>query len=758
MIKNLTLTKYGKFAGKSFSFSAVTVFYGRNEAGKTTIFDAIFEKLCNPKGTSSISRELKKRYGEPQNRVLTITYGNGEFKYGEDEFLNLYAVKSGDITTNLSSGSDWVSKIQSSLFTGGIDPGVLCEQLEYEASDKKSVAHMRLLKKKQSELKDKEEILQEKLNERDAILKSEKEINKSSDAMFLLSKDINEKTKKQEKLKESIATQEKIREKNKLFSILKKIEDISVCRKKLESLSIYGKDLSADTVKLVDAVQNAKKDRAYFDAVVKSAGQEIEELEKDLNDLQTGANALSMKITPLNELLEQIEREHPKVVIRQSTAWNKPLAAIGLLFAATGAVVGALMEFSSLGIVLMTVGIFAGVGILYVSRKNITKEETPDIEKFTKRMLKRWHEIVGSAGQKFDSVSDLREGIIKLKSGYTQSQNSHKQLSERIKGKKESLKITKSDLQNAKELQRDSEIALQGWFEKMKVVDLKQYGARISEYTTNKNLVSSLESDLNKEMTYYQCESVDALKIKTETLAAQHEKNLSGIKAVSDAELVKLKNMDHELSAEIDSLRTQERLISDKFNKSTGQISGALGNLPEIIADLQRQIAVLFAEIRDLDLNRRAAGFAAGIFKGISQDSSMQFGIISKDIACRFGEFLSGVDSVKLSSFNNNDIEVMDAGGVFRPPEQLSTGTRDAFWLAARLSLALKTNPEGPGIIVLDEPFHAFDNDRVEKAISLLKKFHDNSDWQLILFTKDEYVGTTMKRVFKDEMILHELQ
>ena len=42
IIKELSLKNFGKFSGQSFQFSeGINVVYGPNEAGKTTIFQAI---------------------------------------------------------------------------------------------------------------------------------------------------------------------------------------------------------------------------------------------------------------------------------------------------------------------------------------------------------------------------------------------------------------------------------------------------------------------------------------------------------------------------------------------------------------------------------------------------------------------------------------------------------------------------------------------------------------------------------------------
>lgn len=755
MITQLLLTNFGKFKNKSFTFSDITVFQGPNESGKSTIFDALFENISKPKGTSTGGRELRKRYGDSSERISSLECKGEKLEIDEEEFLNLYAVKSGAIYTNLASGSNWIAKIQSSLFTGGIDPRVLYQQLSQEASEKKSSAHIRQLLAKQGEKEDKEALLKEKKDEREKILQQEKENKKSGTEQTGLLKKIKENEKILSELKEKIGAQEKLREKNKLYGILRTIDIFFENIKKLNSMAIYEKDRSKEIEDLEKAFQLAKEEGSVKEVEAKSIKKEIDEIEASMDELHHRAVALSIKINPLNALYDQIEREQPKPIIRQITKWNKPVIAIALAAILSGILLAVLMAFSLLGLTIAAASSIAAIIAIFATKKTINKEETAGIEGFTQKMLKRWREIVGEEEAEPKSISEINECIINFRSRYAHAQDDYKQLGIKLKDKKADFDIAYKNYQDVRDKQIAHKEARQGWFTKMQVEDLTQYGKRILEYSHLKNSNSMLENELKNKMLEQQCEDVPALKSKVTTLAMQYEKELSGTNLLSDIELAKLKKDEQGLSALVDNLREQEKNIAEKFNKGVGHISGALGNLPETIADLQRQIGLLEKEIRNIDLKRRASGFAAKIFEEISEDSSMQFAIVSNDIALRFGEFMPGMESVQFGSFSEGDIRVKDGGGKFRLPEQLSTGTRDAFWLAARLSLALKARPEESGILVLDEPFHALDLERVKKAVELLKKFWEDSRWQIVLFTKDEILSDIMKTVFQTKSEIH---
>jgi DNA repair exonuclease SbcCD ATPase subunit len=102
--------------------------------------------------------------------------------------------------------------------------------------------------------------------------------------------------------------------------------------------------------------------------------------------------------------------------------------------------------------------------------------------------------------------------------------------------------------------------------------------------------------------------------------------------------------------------------------------------------------------------------------------------------------------------------EIKDATGSARSKDFLSTGTRDAFLLTARLVLAEKSlNKDNRAIIVLDEPFLALDRQRTGRALEILKKFHRDTDLQIVIFTKDEETEKQARAIFGKDLCIHKL-
>jgi uncharacterized protein YhaN len=78
--------------------------------------------------------------------------------------------------------------------------------------------------------------------------------------------------------------------------------------------------------------------------------------------------------------------------------------------------------------------------------------------------------------------------------------------------------------------------------------------------------------------------------------------------------------------------------------------------------------------------------------------------------------------------------------GMVVPEENLSRGTVDQFYLAARFAVLALLNKGVRSLVLLDDPFSAFDQKRREKAREMLKDMTES--FQIVLFThSSDYDG-----------------
>jgi hypothetical protein len=149
MIEKLVLKRFGRFEDRTFPFRDSVVFYGPNESGKTTIFDALFTSLCRVPRQGDHKKDIYQRYDDRMDAEIVPEDLQESFDLGE--FKDLYSIRSGDVSLSFGDDSSWADVVKTALFSGGIDPAVIAAELESDASDKSTLKHNReIVQRKES--------------------------------------------------------------------------------------------------------------------------------------------------------------------------------------------------------------------------------------------------------------------------------------------------------------------------------------------------------------------------------------------------------------------------------------------------------------------------------------------------------------------------------------------------------------------------------------------------------------------------------
>ena len=134
----LKLNNFGKFKNKSFEISDfITLFYGANESGKTTIFDSLMYLFSENKKSLGFSKMIKNRYGDEID-VESVPAIDDSIKLHPDSYNNLYAIRQSEIIFNMSDNKrdskEWESEIKKKLFSSDIDIGKMISEIRAEYS------------------------------------------------------------------------------------------------------------------------------------------------------------------------------------------------------------------------------------------------------------------------------------------------------------------------------------------------------------------------------------------------------------------------------------------------------------------------------------------------------------------------------------------------------------------------------------------------------------------------------------------------
>ena len=136
----LKLNNFGKFKNKSFEISnGITLFYGENESGKTTIFDSLMILFSESKRVSVFFKQMKSRYGNDIDIDFEPKIPE-HLKMHPQSYNNLYAIRQSEIIFEMSDSKkdskDWESEIKKKLFSSDIDIGKMVSEIKAEYSSK----------------------------------------------------------------------------------------------------------------------------------------------------------------------------------------------------------------------------------------------------------------------------------------------------------------------------------------------------------------------------------------------------------------------------------------------------------------------------------------------------------------------------------------------------------------------------------------------------------------------------------------------
>ena len=165
-----------------------------------------------------------------------------------------------------------------------------------------------------------------------------------------------------------------------------------------------------------------------------------------------------------------------------------------------------------------------------------------------------------------------------------------------------------------------------------------------------------------------------------------------------------------------------------------GQCRGRMEHLPEPEL-LQRRLSQTRRRMNELELTRQAIDCALDALQTARMELQRRF---APEIAQRTGYFLSRLTGGVYDRIHiGDDLSVQAARSsetTLRSPQWRSEGTGDQMYLALRLAVWEVVARECP--IILDDALIRFDQERMERALELLKELGE--DRQILLFSCQE--------------------
>ena len=729
MINRLHLENFGKFKNCSFEIGKATVFYGGNESGKTTVFDALLCCLCEVPKTGKIGKEIYARYGN-DFRIRADFNDSGFKKFDLAEFMNLYAIRAGKISFSISSGSG-MSLIKSGVFTGGINPNQLVERFLKMSSDDRKLVHNRGLYDAYELKKSMEKKLDALLDERARLAAMEDDKKRKISELDMVMRELNKLSAMKKRCEDEISAHEKSMDTNRYQSIL---DDIRRKKEITEELMSAGKFEKSDvnTVRVIEA---------KIDELMKKRDETGKYLRNSLASMAFNKNPDNDIETYLNRLINRLDNYRHNPVFKEKffLKWNFFITGMSasllslIPFLLTDA---KWMVFITVLLTVMT--IFLSIG---KRRKKDAVVEGNFIEKVK-------DEIHGLAGIKpvSDNVDGIYEEILRI--------------SDSISGKHDVKTRTEIESVESNLNEYDAEIdrlkrRLEDWYNDRGVRNFEEY----IDVKNRNNLLGEELTRLDGRIEGYK-----------KTLCIESE---IGLKKECERRINLLNN---EAGTTTNNENTGHiKLNLEKLNYKGKMLNGKREVLEKMIVRLDESVRILYesvplkileteqsleeikSKIKEIELTKESASGLTSLFQEMAAETGTAMKELVGEMKSVFGDLVPGVRDILVTDLDDRSIYIGDAGGEIREIDFLSDGTKESFYLASKLLYAKKTCPEKNRIMIFDDPFLSFDDPKKENAIEMLKNFSDGFGFTIVLLIKEERLVERIKKSFGDSLVINPL-
>lgn len=716
----LKLNNFGKFKNKSFEISnGITLFYGENESGKTTIFDSLMILFSESKRVSVFFKQMKSRYGNDIDIDFEPKIPE-HLKMHPQSYNNLYAIRQSEIIFEISDSKkdskDWESEIKKKLFSSDIDIGKMVSEIKAEYSSKAQNSILYKINILENEKIEIDKILNNLYDKINNSTNKKDNLKEFKENIFLHENILKEKIEEREKLYSLIKSKKESETKNIKLNLLKQINDFNKADEFLSKNIIYkddySKEINGRTKKIEDIKMNITFLKGKIEALKKSAGEK--------EKIKTDCESLKIRIENGINKIEDLTKKNNKA--------PKIIFFIAVVF------ISSFLALYFKNPLFLTI-IIPAIPFMFIKENKNSK--------IIKDILESLPELDIKETDIFIFKDLLNKELAKIEIIMTNNDN-------------EEIENYNADLEKiVKELENENNL-LNQIFEKLKVKDKEEYYNIKNNYDL---LLKQNEENYKKlmiEVKKLGLKNIETLEIDCIRILKELDEKGVNPNDYNEMEIKKIENNLKDLESEINILKEE----INKIKNNISYIEGELNNSENIHADIinfESKLSQIKENIINLNKRRKALKLLEEMLFSINKKNDDIFQSLSKEARILYnhitGKNLSD-DGIIMSGFDKDKIMVADKQNKIRNVEFLSSATRDAVYIAMRLSILTKIHQAGR-LILLDDPFITFDNNRTKEALSFIKEYSKNYNIPIVIFTKDTFTRDFMAE-YKD-IIMYEL-
>ena len=714
----LNLNKFGKFKNRAFEISDnITLFYGENESGKTTIFDSLMLLLSENKKTSAFAKQIKLRYGDDIDIYLEPEIEPSK-KMHPQSYSNLYAIRQSEIIFEMSDSKkdskDWESEIKKKLFASDIDIGKIISEIKADHSGKAQNSIPSQIKN----LKYRKEEIKEELNELYGKVSSEvnkkdnlKELNEEFNNNETL---IKEKIEEYTKLNEIINSKKSAELKNIKLELVKLITDFNK-KDKFLSENIYLKeDHSAKINEMTKKIDDSKNNISYLNGKIETLKKSVED--KNNTDYESRKIRIERAIKKIDDLKAK-NRKIPKAV-----------------FLSIVIVIASLLSLYFKNPYWLLI-VLPSIPFLFIKDTNNDKSINDILDSLPELNIEN------------NNLEFIRDILTKelAKIELIISSNDDEELNNYIKE-------IEANMENLDTYNKE----LNNFFKKLNVKDKENYYEIKSNYDSVYKNTEELFLKLMTEAKKLGLKDIATLEADCYRVLKELDEKGVNPENFNEMELKNLENKLKELEKEIKYMENNMNKILSNISYIKGELNSA-DDVHNNIIELESELKKNDEEIKELNKRKNALELLEDMLSKINKKNDDIFNSLSNEAKILYnhitGKELSD-NGIVMSGFDKNKIMVKDKQNESRNVELLSSATKDAVYIAMRLSILTKIHEAGR-LILLDDPFITFDNNRTKEALSFIRKYSKKYKIPIAIFTKDTFIRDIMKEY--EEAIIHEL-
>ena len=716
----LNLNKFGKFKNKSFEISdKLTLFYGENESGKTTIFDSLMLLFSENKRTSTFAKQIKSRYGDDID-INIIPEIDPSKKMHPQSYNNLYSIRQSEIIFEMSDSKkdskDWESEIKKKLFASDIDVGKIISEVKAEYSGKSQSAipaQLKNLKYRNEEIKEELDNLYNKANtevSKKDKLKELHELLKESDNI------IKEKVNEYNKLNSLREEKNKSKEKNSALNILTMINDF------------YKKD------KFIKENLNLQNDHS----------KTINDIERKIDECKNNIAYIKGKIEPLQKSTEEKKKtDYESIILRIDKALKKIDVLMEknnripkIVFLSAVILVSSLLSLYFKNPYWFLI-ILPSIPFMFIKEgKN---------EKFINDILDSLPELdINTDNLELSSLKDiLNKELAKIE--IILSNNDEEELN----NYKKQLEETIINLENYNN-------ELNSFFDKLNVKNKENYYEIKTNFDNVYKNTEELFAKLITEAKKFGLRDIPTLEANCNRILKELDDKGINPDNFNEMEMKAIENKLKELEREINTIKENMNKVISNASYIKGELNST-DNIHDSIINFESELAENNEEIKNLNKRKKALELLENMLSEINKKNDDIFNSLSNEAKVLYnhitGKSLSD-NGIEMSGFDKSKIMVKDKQNESRNVELLSSATKDAVYIAMRLSILTKIHEAGR-LILLDDPFITFDNNRTKEALSFIREYTNKYNIPIAIFTKDVFIRDIMKDY--KEAVIHEL-